>query len=477
MKNSFGKDIISGGVANFLIAISHILRSIFIVRLIGANSALDSYYLGISIIQIFVFNPVSIFVNSGQPNIVKGERKYVSTYILMGLLLIILIHAILYIAINYVYKWFTSSQALLLYLHDFTNYLFILSMSQSIFILLTAIVKSVVNIKSALLIEITGSLLITLFLILLSIKTPIDFLKVSALIYTPLAIISFMIIYNHIDMEIILNRQWLKKILYNIKNYLISFVFSATTGWYEKFTLALFPGGELAIFSIVSKAISPIMGVLISPSVLLVSFAANSMEKSKEFLASYIALSINVLTLVIISATFFASVGLEYLPQLLNVNYETSVKIVDVFQLLSLTVFSSIIYTGFLRFLGAFNKSNYILYLNIVGTVQLILFYTVLKQYMIQGIALSIVINSFLLSAYAILLFVFKLDFKLRKVISLFSKKMIALFLICVLFVTLEIINSSLFDNPYIECSSYLILLAGYLSQYKKIRGLINNFN
>ena len=140
-------------------------------------------------------------------------------------------------------------------------------------------------------------------------------------------------------------------------------------------------------------------------------------------------------------------------------------QIITSFQVLSLSIFSSVCYSSVLKFLAAFNYTNYMFKLNFIVGTSLIIFLYFFKDIGLMGVIYAVTINSYL----ALLMsFIF-----LRKVIKLNILKILlynkVFFIIVILFVStpfLNIVFESLIFNLIIMLS---VLILSVITLFKTI--------
>ena len=465
--NNYKKDILHGGLSNIIITIAFFLRNILLLRKISVLHELDSFFLGISLIQLFIYSIIKIFINSIQPNIANEKNKYSLLSIIIGSIILCILHLIFLIFHKEIIKIFTDNIDVTNAFQKYFIYLFILSFFQSIFIFFNGIVNILVSIKDTLRLEMFSNVLVMLFLFFCS-NNIISVYNSYILNYLIVSIITLFILFKKFTFKFNYSKNWIILVFSNVKNYFFSFLIGMPTSWYEKKILSNFSTGSITIFSLVTKVISPINNILINPSVLLATFSKNNIDDNKKILESFILICLIFLTSFISVLIFVSGFSQSILNNLLLINNDYSSKIIRAFQIISLSILSSVIYTGFQKYLNSINQSKSILWINIISNFQLLIFYFLLKKYDIYGFISALVINSYLSTFYVIIYFSMKYNFNIYYIYANLKLKLKILILISISYLLLKFTFFNVLSFNYFEIIFFIIFVFLHLISIKE---------
>lgn len=468
---NYNKVFLFGGVANFIIVLFFFIRNILLVRKLSMSIDLDSFLLGVSILQMFIYSILKMYLNSIQPNIANYKSKYIGFSLIIGLILLALLHLLFFIFHEFIFTLFNTNQSMELHFDEFIFYLLFLSLLQCLFIFFNGIINIVVNITTSLKLEILSNVFLV-FLILQanSIK---DIYHYYILNYCILFFITFYILIKKVTLKIHFNKVWLMLVISNMKNYFFSFLISLPTNWYEKRTLTTFNAGSITIFNLVTKAISPINNILINPSVLLSTFSNNNYIENKKILNKFLILCFVFLTFLISTLVFISELFQGLLSSLLQLGFNDSLKLINTFQIMTLSILPSVVYTGFQKFLTSMNKSNILFKINLISSLQLVFLYFLLQNFDIFGFVTALVINSYLSTLYVILFFILKLNIRLFDFFIGFNFKILTLVLLSIIYLIFNFTYSSSIGNVNTNVILYISLLLSYLLSIKTLRNVL----
>jgi hypothetical protein len=471
IKNNFDRDIFLGGVANLFIVSAFFIRNIILVRKASISSDLDAFLLGTSLVQLCVFSILKMYLNGVQPNIAKYKSKFTFLSIIFGLIILIFLHIFFYIFHTYIIELFTGNQVIELLINRFIFDLILLSFLQSLFIFFNGIINIVINISLSLKLEISSNVFL---LFLLFFAENIEDIYFSYIVnYLIILIITLVALIRNFKLEFNYSKIWLNIVFKNFTNYFLSFLVSIPTSWYEKKTLSSFNTGSITIFNLITKVISPINNILINPSVLLATFSKNNFIENKKILNKFLLACFVFLTFLTSTLIFLSGLFKSLISKILLISLDDSSIIISTFQIMTLSIFPSVVYTGFQKFLSAINKSNIILKINIVSSIQLILLYFFLKRFDIYGFISALVINSYLSTFYVFVFFINKFDFKISVIFGKSHKNIKIIIFLSIIFLLLKFIwfnKSDLLTTT--EIISYLLLLCSYLLSFKSLRNI-----
>lgn len=437
--SNFNKNVYFGTVSNILVAILSFVRNIILIRNINVSIELDTLLFSFSVIYLVTISTTKIFTNSVQPNISGENSIFVGASLLLGFVYILFMNGVLYFFLkNYLFIFTDNSE--IIHSSNILLWQFILlSVFQSIYTFLSAIVSSTLGIKISLFIEVVQNLLVLLLLIFLGQEIYSILICFSGtFIFSTLFML--ILIFKNVEIKIRLDNLFLAKVWYNLKfqfvNYFINFPISA----FEKFILTALPSGSLSIYATVTKAISPINSVLINPSVLLVSFSNNRNRINKILLYRFLSMTTMYFPFFIVLGNYFSKLFSFVLPNLLNINSVSANLIISSFNILLWSLPSSVVYSALIKYLQAYNKSNFVFYFSLIGGIQISLLYFFTQNLGLNGILYSVLFNSFLLVVYLIIYFKISLKIDVINFKSIFEIRRIVYFLFALLYILIDIL-------------------------------------
>lgn len=409
----FKKDLFSGGISSISISIFSILKSVFLIRVFGLSNSLDAYYLGISIFQVLSINVIRYFLLSMQPNIIGRNNIFRANYFLLSFSLTIFINLFIYFASELVLGLFTENINIKNEIFDNFNLFFILSFVNTFFVIFNTYLNTIISIRLSLLFDFIISFLLFVS-ILVSGGDIYLFLLLNISSFLFLILIEIIIIYRRAPFRVVFIRdnEWFTQIFKNFKNYMISFSVNIISSIFEKNILTnSYSTGDLSVYNTASKGISPFTSLLSNQSVLLVSYAKKPILESKKLLRYHLS-NISVISIFIIVLVHFAiEFSKPVIINIFDVSGPNADQIIDTFKFLSISVFSSVLFSSISKFLSAFNYTNYILKLNLIIGIQFIILLYLFKNTGLTGVIYAICINSYLAVLYSI--------FFLKKVIKI----------------------------------------------------------
>ena len=456
----FKKDLFLGGISSILISIFSILKSVFLIRIFDLSTSLDAFYMGVSIFQLLSINIIRYLLLSIQPNIVGKKQMYKANYFILSIPLSLILNLIIFLGFEYIIDVFTENLNIKSVIYQNFHLFLILSISNTFFVIFNTYVNTIISIRLSLLFDFLISFL--LFISVIMSKGDLNvFLLLNIYSYILLIIILNIIIYIKDSFEFILvkNIEWFSLIFKNFKNYLKSFSVNILSSIFEKNILTSgVSSGDLSIYHTASKGVSPFTSLLANQSVLLVSYAKKEILQSKKLLKYHLknicAISISIIVIVQYLIELFQTT----IASILNISLLNADQIITSFQVLSLSIFSSVCYSSIMKFLAAFNFTNYMFKLNFVTGISLLIFLYFFKDIGLMGVIYAVTINSYLafLVSFIFLKKLIKVD--ILKIL-LHNKVFIITVILFVLSPFLNIIYESLIFNLIIKLSVLILSL------------------
>ena len=441
----FKKDLFSGGISSIFISVLSILKSIFLIRIFDLSTSLDSFYLGLSIFQLLSVNITRYLLLSIQPNIVGKKQMFKANYFILSIPFSLVLNLIIFLGFDYIIDVFTENLNIKSIIYQNFHLFLILSISNTFFVIFNTYVNTIISIRLSLLFDFLISFL--LFISVLMSKGDLNaFLSLNIYSYILLIIILNIIIYIKDSFEFILvkNIEWFSLIFKNFKNYLKSFSVNIVSSIFEKNILTSgVSSGDLSIYHTASKGVSPFTSLLANQSVLLVSYAKKEILQSKKLLKYHLK-NISLISIsIIVIIQYLIELLQTTIASVLNISLLNTDQIITSFQILSLSIFSSVCYSSIMKFLAAFNFTNYMFKLNFITGISLIIYLYFFKDIGLMGVIYAVTINSYLALLFS---FIF-----LRKIIKLNILKTLlynkVFFIAIILFVLTPFLNI-VFESP-----------------------------